>query len=78
MKIYDIVWEEQEISDRKAIKIIQHPALQRIKKIWISTYGYLFELKRNATRYEHCVGVYLLLMSRPPFFRQFCEAWQTY
>ncbi len=61
MKIYDIVWEDQEISDKKVIQIIKHPAMQRIKKIWISTYGYLFELKRNATRYDHCIGVYLLL-----------------
>lgn len=61
MKIYDVIWENQDINDKVIIKIIKHPALQRIKKIWISTYGYLFELKRNATRYDHSIGVYLLL-----------------
>jgi len=61
MKFYDIVWEEQEISNKKVIQIIKHPAMQRIKKIWISTYGYLYDLKRNATRYDHCLGAYLLL-----------------
>lgn len=61
MKIYDIVWEHKTITDKDVIKIIKHPAIQRLKNIWISTYGYLFELKRNATRYDHSIGVYLLL-----------------
>lgn len=61
MKIYDVVWGNKVITDTDIIKIIRHPALQRIKRIWISTYGYLFELKRNSTRYDHCIGVYLLL-----------------
>ena len=61
MKIYDVVWEDQEIPNIKAVQIIKHKAIQRLKKIWISTYGYLYELKRNATRYDHSLGVYLLL-----------------
>lgn len=61
MKTYDIIWGQQEITDLDALKVIKHNALQRLKKIWISTYGYLFELKRNATRYDHSVGVYLIL-----------------
>jgi len=61
MKIYDVVWGNLEIKDKEAIKIIKHPAFKRLKNIYISAYGYLFELKRNSTRYEHCIGVYLLL-----------------
>ena len=61
MTYYDIVWENVAIEDKDVIAIINHPALQRLKKIWISTYGYLYNLKRNATRFEHSVGVYLLL-----------------
>lgn len=61
MKIYDVVWGNTNLQDKDITKIIKHPALQRIKNIWISTYGYLFELKRNATRYDHSIGVYLLL-----------------
>ncbi len=61
MKYFDIVWEDIEIEDKDILEIIKHPAMQRIKKIWISTYGYLFNLKRNATRFDHSIGVYLLL-----------------
>jgi len=61
MKIYDVVWERQNITDKDITQIIKHPSFQRLKNIWISTYGYLFELKRNSTRYEHSLGVYLLL-----------------
>ncbi len=58
---YDIIWQNPQITDPDILQIIQHPSLQRLKKIWISTYGYLFEQKRNATSYDHSVGVYLLL-----------------
>ena len=61
MKLYDVVWGNLEINDKDTIKIIKHPSLQRLKNIWISTYGYLFNLKRNATRFDHSIGVYLLL-----------------
>lgn len=61
MNHYDIIWGEQTITDPQILKIIKHPALQRLKNIWVSTYGYLFDLKRNSTRFEHSVGVYLLL-----------------
>lgn len=61
MQIFDVIWGNTKILDPAAIKIIKHPALQRLKKIWISAYGYMFELKRNSTRYDHSVGVYLLL-----------------
>ncbi|RJR27197.1 hypothetical protein C4561_02800 [candidate division WWE3 bacterium] len=61
MKIHDIVWSEQIIEGKDVIRIIKHPAMQRIKNIWISAYGYLFDMKRNATRYDHSLGVYLLL-----------------
>lgn len=61
MKHYDVVWGNVEIEDKSIQKIIKHSAFKRLKNIWISTYGYLFELKRNSTRYEHSIGVYLLL-----------------
>jgi uncharacterized protein len=61
MKFIDIIHGEVEITEPKVLEIIQHPAMQRIKQIWISAYGYLFEQKRNSTRYEHSLGVYLLL-----------------
>ncbi len=61
LKIYDIIWGNTEIDDFDIRKIIKHPSMQRIKKIWISTYGYLFNLLRNSTRYDHSIGVYLLL-----------------
>jgi len=59
--IFDIIWGNTQIDDPNIYQLISHPALQRLKRIWISTYGYLFELKRNSTRYEHSMGVYLLL-----------------
>ena len=61
MKHYDVIWGNTVIEDASAKKVIAHPALQRIRNIWISTYGYLFNMKRNATRFDHSVGVYLLL-----------------
>ena len=61
MQTFDIIWKDITIEDLKILPLINHPTFQRLKKIWISTYGYLFELKRNATRYDHSVGVYLLL-----------------
>ncbi len=61
MKIYDVIWGNVEIKDKTVLKIIGHSSIQRLKNIWISTYGYLFNLIRNSTRYDHSVGVYLLL-----------------
>ncbi len=61
MKIYDIIWGKVEIKDKDISRIIKHSSIQRLKQIWISTYGYLFNLIRNSTRYDHSVGVYLLL-----------------
>lgn len=61
MKYYDVIWEHVSIEDKDILQIIKHPAIERLKRIWISTYGYLFELKRNSTRFEHSMGVYLLL-----------------
>ncbi len=61
MIVDDVIWGKTEIKDKKIIQIIKHHSMRRLKNIWISAYGYLFELKRNATRYEHCLGVYLLL-----------------
>jgi uncharacterized protein len=61
MNYFDIVWQNTKIDDPIAIEIINHPSMQRLKNIWISTYGYLFNLKRNATRFDHSIGVYLLL-----------------
>ena len=61
LKLYDIVWGNTVIKDQDIQRVIKHSSMQRIKKIWISTYGYLFNLLRNATRYDHSIGVYLLL-----------------
>src|SRR5688572_24993246 len=61
MKIYDVVWGRLEIKDKEILQVIKHSSIQRLKKIWISAYGYLFNLIRNSTRYDHSVGVYLLL-----------------
>lgn len=61
MMIYDVIWGNVDLQDNAIIKVIKHNAIQRLKRIWISTYGYLFDLKRNATRYDHSIGVYLLL-----------------
>lgn len=61
MRLFDIIWGETEIIDKEILAVIKHPAMQRIKKIWISSYGYMFNLQRNSTRFEHSVGVYLLL-----------------
>lgn len=61
MKFYDVVFGDSTVEDPEIIKIINHPSMQRLKRIWISAYGYLYDLKRNSTRYEHSLGVYLLL-----------------
>jgi len=61
MKLKDIIWEDIEASDKKVLRIINHKSFQRLKKIWISGFGYLFDLKRNSTRFEHSIGVWKLL-----------------
>lgn len=61
MNHYDVVWGNTKITDPAAIKIIKHSAFQRLKNIYISAYGYLYNLPRNSTRYDHSIGVYLLL-----------------
>lgn len=61
MNIYDVVWGNVKITDPAAIKIIKHSSFQRLKNIYISAYGYLYNLPRNSTRYDHSIGVYLLL-----------------
>lgn len=58
---YDIIWGNYKITDTDVLKIINHKSMQRLKNIYISTYGYLFNIQRNSTRFEHCIGVYLLL-----------------
>jgi hypothetical protein len=61
MKVFDLVWGKTEVVDEDILAILKHPAMERIKKIWISSYGYLFNLQRSSTRFEHSLGVYLLL-----------------
>lgn len=61
MIITDIIWGKISIKDKETVELIKHPAMQRLKKIWISAYGYLFEQKRSSTRFEHSIGVYYLL-----------------
>lgn len=61
MKIFDVVWGTGDTKNKDVVSVIKHPSMQRLKNIWISSYGYLYDLKRNATRFEHSLGVYLLL-----------------
>lgn len=61
MKITDIIWGDVKESSKEFSAIVKSKPFQRLKNIHISTYGYLFELKRNSTRYDHSIGVYLLL-----------------
>ena len=61
MKVFDLVWGNVDIKDRQILAILRHPSMQRLRRIWISSYGYLYNLQRNSTRFEHCLGVYLLL-----------------
>ena len=61
MKVTDIIWRKTEIVDKDILAVLNHSATQRLKKIWISSYGYLFNLQRSSTRFEHSLGVYLLL-----------------
>ncbi len=59
--IDDNVYGLQEISDPLAIDIINTPQMQRLKQI--NQYGVydLLDPKLFTSRFDHCVGVYLLL-----------------
>lgn len=61
MQMNDLIWGKVTIDDKDVLAILKHPAMDRVKRIWISSYGYLFNLQRSSTRFEHCLGVYLLL-----------------
>ncbi len=61
MDINDNVYGRQEISDPLALEIIATPEMQRLKGV--NQYGvwHLLEPKYFTSRFDHCVGVYLLL-----------------
>ncbi len=61
LSISDPVYGTQEITDPCALEIIATPQMQRLKGV--NQYGVwdLFNPKYFTPRFEHCVGVYLLL-----------------
>ncbi len=56
----DDVYGRTEITEPVILEIIQSPALRRLDKIYQGGYGYSLSL-RQATRFQHSVGVMLLL-----------------
>ncbi len=61
MSISDPVYGAQEITDPCALEVIATPQMQRLKGV--NQYGVwnLFDPKYFTSRFEHCVGAYLLL-----------------
>ncbi len=61
MIINDQIYGKQEITDQVAIDIMNTSAMQRLKGV--NQYGVwdLFDSKYFTSRFDHCVGVYLLL-----------------
>lgn len=61
MRLFDPVYGEQEITDSVALDVMATKEMQRLKGI--NQYGIsnLLDHKYFTSRYEHCVGVYLLL-----------------
>lgn len=60
MKINDLVYGEFEINEPVLVDLINSKPLQRIKAV-NQAGSQLVEPHRNITRYDHCVGVMLLL-----------------
>ena len=60
MKINDIIYGKIEINDPVLVELINSKPLQRIKKV-NQAGTQLVEPHRTSTRYDHCVGVMILL-----------------
>lgn len=60
MKISDVIYGKIEINDPVLVELIDSKPLQRIKKV-NQAGTQLVEPHRTSTRYDHCVGVMILL-----------------
>ncbi|WP_236671967.1 HD domain-containing protein [Enterococcus sp. BWB1-3] len=61
MKISDELYGEYELKDQVLIDLIQSKELQRLKEIHMAGPAYLLNPVWNETRYEHSIGVMLLI-----------------
>ena len=64
MKIIDSVYGETEINEPVLIELINSNPVQRIKKVYQSGMIYKAIPWKKITRYEHCIGVMILLRKK--------------
>jgi len=61
MKIQSLVYPEVNITEKVIIELLHSKPIQRLKKIYNASYNFLMGNFKDCSRYEHSVGVMLLL-----------------
>ncbi len=61
LTVHDAVYGTQEITDPVALEIINTPEMQRLKGVLQNGTWHLTKPDLQTSRFDHCVGVYLLL-----------------
>ena len=64
MKLIDLVYGELELNEPVLIELINSNPVQRIKKVYQSGMIYKAIPWKKITRYEHCIGVMILLRKK--------------